>query len=150
LLRAIGRESVPLADAASDDAATKVGDPFAGGVRNDICSRACPGREFEVAAPRNFLRLCSRGNREQQDECERQFRNFQRFVGTGGTTAGAGAGAGAAAGADCVDTPFENPLAFFRILMFFMLGSDRKPMPATRRFGSVITNALSLEISFFC
>jgi hypothetical protein len=51
-----------------------------------------------------------------------------------------------AAGATCVEIPRAIPLAPFRIWMFFMSGSDLKPTPSSRRFGSVMTNALSLEI----
>ena len=67
--------------------------------------------------------------------------------GVAALVAGAAAGPGATA---AVDTPLATPFAPLRIWMFFMLGSDRKPTPSRRRFGSVITNALSLEISFLC
>lgn len=53
------------------------------------------------------------------------------------------AGAGATG---AVDTLLATPFAPLRIWMFFMFGSDRNPTPSSRRFGSVITNALSLEI----
>lgn len=65
----------------------------------------------------------------------------------GGVAALVTAGAGATVP---VETPLATPFAPLRIWMFFMLGSDRKPTPSRRRFGSVITNALSLEISFLC
>src|SRR5881394_457321 len=69
----------------------------------------------------------------------------QRF----GVELGAGElGAGKTIGS--VDTPLAMPLAPFRIWIFFMLGSERKPIPSSLRFGSVMTKALSLEIWFFC
>jgi hypothetical protein len=49
-----------------------------------------------------------------------------------------------------VETPRAKPLAPLRMRMFFMFGSDRNPTPSSWRFGSVSTNALSLEISFRC
>ena len=60
-----------------------------------------------------------------------------------GVVAGAVAGAGATG---AVDTPLATPFALLRIWMFFMFGSDQNPSHSSRRFSSVITKALSLEI----
>ena len=65
------------------------------------------------------------------------------FAEAGGTV-GALPGAGRTIGS--VETPLANPLAPFRIWMFRMLGSDRNPIPVSRRFGSVMTKDVSLEI----
>jgi hypothetical protein len=65
-----------------------------------------------------------------------------------GKTVGPFPGAGKTVG--WVDTPRANPLAPFKIWMFFMFGSERNPTPSSRRFGSVMTKALSLEIWLRC
>src|SRR5216110_2063185 len=61
----------------------------------------------------------------------------QRFgVELGAGELGAGElGAGKTIGS--VETPRAMPLAPFRIWIFFMLGSERKPIPSSLRFGSV-------------
>jgi hypothetical protein len=149
IFRAVSGESVPLANAVRDDAASQVRGPLAGsGIGFDIRGISRLIEEIQIAIAWKVLR--SRHPREgtRRHYSQKPFRAAHR-LGGGAVDDAAGVVVGAGA-TGAVDTPLAIPFAPLSIWMFFMLGSDRKPTPSSRRFGSVITNALSLEIWFFC
>src|SRR2546423_4181145 len=126
-------------------ALTQKGDSLARGVSDDVSARGCSRWKLQVAAPRDVLCLRYGGDPQRSSDSERNGRGFHRL--NGGVEEDA---AGVCAGGPSVDTPLSIPLRPLRIWMFFMLGSERNPIPSSLRLGSVITNALSLEIWFFC